>query len=216
VQDDVPPDAPKLLKAVHGKRQYLLPYHRMFQAHAPALLEAYDAYYTRLTLEPRHLTPQERETVWIALQAAAREAHGTIHLRRAEAAGLDGGRIADSLAIAAAVEAWPALAFGHDEWGEWLPRTATLPRYLALFEAARGATPSAIAEITAVVCHAARRTQEGLALHLPRAFAAGATPAQAAEGLSYLLLPCGGPTLIDAVATWARAAETDARLPAPY
>lgn len=41
-----------------------------------------------------------------------------------------------------------------------------------------------------------------LALHLREAFDAGAAPAQIAEALSYLLLPCGGPTLIDAADVW--------------
>jgi len=39
--------------------------------------------YTKLTLDPRVLSAAERETVWVALLVAAREEHGTIHLRRA-------------------------------------------------------------------------------------------------------------------------------------
>lgn len=209
------PDGRDVLAAVEAKRGYTLPYHRMFAAHAPALLAAYDAYYETLTLRQRELSPRARETVWTALQLAAREAHGTIHLKRGQRIGMGTPEFADAVAIAAAVEAWPALAYSAEHWGPWTPEAETTRRYLALFEAAVGGTPRADAEIAAVVCHAARRTYGGMELHLPRVFAAGATPAQLCEGLSYLLMPCGGPTLIDAVACWSRVAETGA-VPAPY
>lgn len=210
-------DAPALLRQVHGRRGYALSYHRMFQAHAPELLAAYDAYYQELTLRPRALDPAAREVVWIALQAATREHHGVIHLRRAEEAGLGRDAIADSLAVAAAVEAWPVLAFGDEHWRAWTPIEAAVPRYVAMFEAARGGLVPVAAELAAATCHAARRTHAGQVLHLRRAFAAGAGPAMAAEALSYLLLPAGGPTLIDAVQAWAEAHEEDpAGLPSPY
>lgn len=60
-----------------------------------------------------------------------------IHLRRAEEAGLDRDAIADSLAVAAAVEAWPVLAFGGQYWRDWTPMDAALPRYVRMFDAAR-------------------------------------------------------------------------------
>ncbi len=43
----------------------------------------------------------------------------------------------------------------------------------------------------------------------------GATPAEVCEGLSYLLLPCGGNTLIEAVSFWEDAAR-DGLVPGPY
>jgi alkylhydroperoxidase/carboxymuconolactone decarboxylase family protein YurZ len=213
---DIAADSPDLLRQVHGRRGYALSYHRMFQAHAPALLEAYDAYYRELTLAPRALTPAQKETVWIALQAATREEHGVIHLKRAEAAGLDHNAIADALAIGAACETWPVLAFGDQHWRDWTPMQTAMPRYVRMFEASRGAIPALDAELTAITCHAARRTHAAQKLHLPRAFAAGATPAMVAEALSFLLLPAGGPCLIDAVQAWADACAADPTLPSPY
>jgi len=206
-----------LLREVHGRRGYALSYHRMFAAHDPTLLAAYDAYYRELTLQPRALDPQAREAVWIALQAATREHHGVIHLRRAEACGMDREAIADSLAVAAAVEAWPVLAFGERHWGEWTPLELGTPRYLRMFDAACGGLPPATAELAAIACHAARRTHAGQVLHIRRAAAAGATAPMIAEALSYLLLPSGGPALIDAVQAWAQAHDADpAGVPAPY
>lgn len=214
---EIAPDSAPLLQQVHGRRGYALSYHRMFQAHAPALLAAYDAYYQELTLRRRALSPPQKETVWIALQAATREHHGMIHLQRAEQAGLDRDAIADSLAVAAAVETWPVLQFGEEHWRQWTPLDAAIPRYIRMFEAARGAMEPTLAELTALTCHAARRSHLAMKLHLPRAFAAGATPAMVAEALSFLLLPAGGPTLIDAVQAWAEAHAADpVEVPAPY
>ena len=130
LQSELDAGATPLLQQVHGRRGYALSYHRMFAAHDPALLAAYDAYYRELTLQPRALSPQTREIVWIALQAATREHHGVIHLRRAEACGLDRDAIADSLAVAAAVEAWPVLAFGDRHWTDWTPLSLGAPRYV--------------------------------------------------------------------------------------
>lgn len=208
-------DKDAILAAVEAKRGYLLPYHRMLGTHDPGLLAAYDAYYQKLTLDPRALSNRDRELVWTALQAATREAHGQIHLRRADAAGVPRARLAEALAVAGAVEAWPVLAFGHGHWGDWFAGEAVEARYLALFEGARGDLPHAVAEVIAVTCHAARRTHDGMRLHLPRAFAAGATAPALAEALSYLLLPAGGPCLIDAVACWHQAAE-DGACPSPW
>jgi alkylhydroperoxidase/carboxymuconolactone decarboxylase family protein YurZ len=205
----------EILADVTAKRGYTLPYHRMFARHAPQLLARYDAYYETLTLKQRELTPTGRETVWAALQLAAREAHGSIHLKRGVKAGMGTPEFADAVAIAAAVEAWPALVYSSHHWAEWTPADATTARYFSMFEAARGNVPRDVAEITAVVCHAARRTLDAMQMHLPRAFAAGATAGQVCEGLSYVLMPCGGPTLIDAVDAWAEGAARDG-YPGPW
>ncbi len=201
-------DGKAVLAEVERKRGYTLPYHRMLAATDPELLAAYDAYYERLTLRPRALTAHERETVWAALQAAAREWHGSIHLKRAVKAGMNQDQIVRSLAIAACVESWEVLGFAAKHWAEWSPADKTVAAYLRLFEAAARDVEPAIAEITAAVCHAARRTHDGMALHLERAFKAGATVPKVSEALSFMLLPCGGPALIDAVSAWESAAKS--------
>lgn len=198
------------LKRVEKKRGYRLSYHRMLDAADPDLLRAYDAFYTKLTLDPRVLTAAERETVWVSLLVAAREAHGTIHLRRAEAAGLGHAAIADAVAIAGAVEAFSAMVgFAGTHWSDWTPRNALEDRYLAQVDQARGSIEPGLAELCAATCHAARRSHEGMILHIARFFRAGGKRDALTEALSYMLLPCGGPTLIDAVEAWARAAEAD-------
>lgn len=208
-------DGAKLLGEMLAKRGYLLSYHRMLAASDPQLLANYDALYTRLTLDQRVLTPVERETVWVALIATTREKYAVFHFDRAVAAGMGNDAIGDAVAVAAACEAFDAMHFSQGAFAKWLPESAAMARYLRMFDAARGQLPAAAAEIAAVVCHAAHRNAGGMRIHLARAFASGASREQMAEALAYVLLHRGGPTMIDAVNCWEKAAP-ELGIPAPY
>ena len=205
----------KLLEQMFAKRGYLLPYHRMLGASDPQLLATYDALYTRLTLDQRVLTMVEREIVWIALIAATREKYASFHLDRGVQAGMDNEAISDSVALASACEGFSALHFAQGAFTKWVPESRAMKRYAAIFEAARGGLPEAIAEVAAVVCFASYRNPEGMRFHLKRAFDKGARREQVAEGLSYVLLHRGGPTMIDAVGCWEKAAP-ELQIPGPY
>ncbi|MCZ6605643.1 MAG: carboxymuconolactone decarboxylase family protein [Alphaproteobacteria bacterium] len=204
-----------ILAAVEAKRGYLLPYHRMLANDDPELLAAYDRLYEKLTLVPRVLSAQEREFVWMGLLAMAREEHGHIHARRAVDAGMSLDEIGDAIALAGAAEAFSATNFATKNWSEWVPAESAVGRYLKICEAARGAISLNLAEIILSVCQAARGRADAERLHLVRAFEAGASVGQMAEAMSYLLLPCGGPVLIDAVAAWEEAAVAGL-CPSPY
>jgi alkylhydroperoxidase/carboxymuconolactone decarboxylase family protein YurZ len=52
-------------------------------------------------------------------------------------------------------------------------------------------------------------------LHLARAFKRGARREQIAEGMTYVLMHCGGPAMLDALDNWIKTAKTG-RIPAPY
>jgi alkylhydroperoxidase/carboxymuconolactone decarboxylase family protein YurZ len=208
-------DGEAILAAVEAKRGYTLPYHRLFARHAPELLRDYDRFYESLTLARRLLTPVQRETVWAGLLAAAREVHGFIHMRRATAAGMSHDDIARAVSIAAVTEAFAVMTFSGSNWSAWTLPEALEARYLALFEAAAVGLDPGLAHLTAAVAMAAKRDRAGTVLHLARAFANRITPGEACEGLSYLLLPCGGNTLIEAVSFWEEAAKAGV-LPAPY
>jgi alkylhydroperoxidase/carboxymuconolactone decarboxylase family protein YurZ len=206
----------KVLEKVRRKRGYLLSYHRLLHAIAPELLAAYDEFYTQFTLTGRALTPVQKETVWIALIAATRaRPSGMIHLQRAAAAGMSRDAIADAAALAAACESFDALAFAENAFPAWLSEQRLAKRYLRAFDAARGRTRPLVAEIAALVAHAGQRRPAGMAIHLVRAFKRGAKRAQVAEGLSFVLLHCGGPTMLDAMACWLKLAR-ERRVPAPY
>ncbi len=134
----LPPKAAEILAAVEAKRGYLLPYHRMFAASAPALLEQYDAFYEQLTLVPRVLSPVERETVWAGLLAAAREVHGFIHMKRAVKAGLTEADIVRAVAIASATEGYATMSFSGENWAAWTLPAALERTYLAMVAAVSG------------------------------------------------------------------------------
>jgi 4-carboxymuconolactone decarboxylase len=208
-------DGAKLLEEMLAKRGYLLSYHRMLAASDAQLLANYDALYTRLTLDQRVLTPVERETVWIALIATTREKYAVFHFDRATAAGMDDDAISDAVAVAAACESFDAMQRAQVAFVKWVPESRAMKRYLRMFDVARGSIPPATAEISAVVCHAAHRNADGMRVHLARAFEHGASREQLAEGLSYVLLHRGGPTMIDAVNCW-EASAAALNIPGPY
>jgi alkylhydroperoxidase/carboxymuconolactone decarboxylase family protein YurZ len=52
-------------------------------------------------------------------------------------------------------------------------------------------------------------------IHLKRAFVRGAKRRQVAEALSYVLLHCGGPTMIAALDCWLKMVRAR-KIPAPY
>jgi alkylhydroperoxidase/carboxymuconolactone decarboxylase family protein YurZ len=205
-----------VLNEVRRKRGYLLAYHRLLNEISPDLLAAYDAFYTQFTLAERVLTPVEKETVWIALCAATRAGpSGRIHLVRARKAGMSKDAIADALALAAACESWDAHRFSVSGFPDWTDEPRLVKRYLRAFDAARGRTRPMLAEIAAVVAHAGRRCEGGMEIHLKRAFQRGARRRQVAEALSYALLHCGGPTMVQAMDCWLKMVKVG-RVPRPY
>jgi alkylhydroperoxidase/carboxymuconolactone decarboxylase family protein YurZ len=203
------------LAEVRRKRGYVLTYHRLMAELDPALLAAYDAFYTRMTLVGRVLSPAEKETVWLALIVATRARVGTLHFRRAAQAGMSRRAIADAVAIGAVCDSFDAAAFADEAFAEWLPRGGAVEGYLRAFEAARGRVRPALAEIAAAVAHAGRRSGPAMRIHLERAFRHGARREQLAEALSFVLLHCGGPTMLAALDTWLKSAK-GGRFPAPY
>ena len=209
------PKQPNILGVVRRKRGYLLSYHRLLYDIDPELLQAYDAFYTRFTLADKVLSPVEKETVWIALIAATRARIGTIHLKRAAKAGMGKNAIADAFALAAACESLDALRFSVNAFDAWVDEPRLVKRYLRAFDVARGRTRPKLAEIAAVVAHAGQRRAAGMRIHLKRAFKAGAKRAQLAEALSFVLLHCGGPTMLAAMDAWTAAARKDG-IPAPF
>jgi len=193
--------AKTILAAMRKKRGYVLPYHRLMAAD-PELLAAYDAFYSRMTLASRSLSDVEKETIWIALIVATRAKVGTLHFERARKAGMSRKAIADAVEVGAACDTWDALAFSTS-------RFKSENRYLKFFKSTR------LVHIAAAVAQAGRRQPEAMALHLERAFRAGAKREQVAEALTYCLLHCGGPTMVEAVDCWVRTARRK-RIPAPF
>jgi alkylhydroperoxidase/carboxymuconolactone decarboxylase family protein YurZ len=204
-----------IIDNVGRKRGYLLSYHRMLAEHDPLLLEAYDAFYSRLTLAEKVLPERDKEIVWIALLAAVREGVGSLHLKRGIAAGLTLDDIQAAIALSAASETFSAFAFASQHWAEWAPPDAMTARYRDCVEHARGPIESRTAELALIVCHATRKDVIPMRLHLVGYFGMGGSASALAEALAYLFIPVGANLLIDVVEIWFQAAR-DLNLPGPF
>jgi alkylhydroperoxidase/carboxymuconolactone decarboxylase family protein YurZ len=205
-----------VLRKVRAKRGYVLTYHRLLNEISPALLAAYDDFYTQFTLTGRALSPVEKETIWMALIAATRaKPSGRIHVVRARKAGMSRRAIADAVAIGAHCDSLDTAVFAGEAFGKFMPKSGAIEGYLRGFEASRGRVRPWLAHAAAAVAQAGRRCGPGVRLHLARAFKKGARREQIAEGMCYVLMHCGGPAMLDALDNWIKAAKTG-RMPAPY
>lgn len=198
----------QILSSVEAKRGYTLPYHRMLAASDPDLLQAYDNFYEQLTLQQRHLSARQKETVWASLLACVREVHGFIHMKRAEKAGLTHKDLIQAVSIAAAADSWTVLGFSADYWSHWTHVDDLYQSYLSIYNAAVGDMDKGLAHMIGSVCHGASRRKTPMVMHLQKAFMHGITVKQMSEALSYMIIPCGGNTLIEAVTYWEEAAKS--------
>lgn len=190
------------LEALRAKRGYLLPHHGLMAISGERLLDAYDATYTELTLEPRVLTRLEHESVWLAILIHCEEALATHHIPKYFEAG-------GSLASLRDIQSLTAFAAGADGYAfverHWLPHLEGLePRadYLHGFDRARGDIPAPLAQL----CGASIMTCQGqwaaLAWHIEAAYRAGAAEAGLAEALSLAMFPGSVPHFVQAAGVW--------------
>jgi alkylhydroperoxidase/carboxymuconolactone decarboxylase family protein YurZ len=182
-------------------RGFMLPHHGLMAAALPELHATYEAMYRALTLDPRHLSPLERETVWLAILSACEEPVGTHHLLKFQQAG---GSEAEALAI-----------FRLAAWSAGAPCYATLDAAWSaqfgtpLRDAYReGARPliaplaEPLARLALAAIQAAKDQAWGLAVEIEAALAAGASEAQLAEALSYVIWPRGVNRFVRAADAW--------------
>ena len=64
-----------------ASRGYLLPHQGLMAVAMPALQDGYKVMYGALTVQENHLTPFEREFVWLCILVAAGESIGTHHVK---------------------------------------------------------------------------------------------------------------------------------------
>jgi alkylhydroperoxidase/carboxymuconolactone decarboxylase family protein YurZ len=189
------------LDELREARGFVLPHHGLMAAALPELHAGYEAMYRALTLDPRHLAPLERETVWLAILAACEEPVGTHHLRKFQQSG---GSEAQALAI-----------FRLAAWAAGAPRYATLdaswsgqfgtPMRDAYRDGARvllAPLNEPLARIALAAIQAANDQEWGLAVEIEAALACGATEAQLSEALSYVIWPRGVNRFVRAAECW--------------
>ncbi|MCS6932752.1 MAG: carboxymuconolactone decarboxylase family protein [Acetobacteraceae bacterium] len=204
------------LAAVKAKRGYLLPHHGLLAVLSEPLLEAYDAAYTRLALDPKVLGAREREFVWLAVLIATDEAAATHHIPKF----LDGGGTREEVAAALRLSAWAvgagaAYRFVAEWWTPHLPGLDVWARYRA--DLARVAPPVALrlAVPAAAAVHAARRDHAALAEAIRFAYAEGVPEPELAEALSIMMFPGSVPHFVEAARVWLRLIRDGEVAPSP-
>lgn len=204
----------RLLASIRSERGYTLSFHEVLARIDPAYLAAYADFYRAITLTERHLSPAERECVWITLLVAAREEVGTIHVERAETAGVTRGRIDAFVTLAAVADAWEALEFVAEAWDR-ADAGAGSSAYQALIEAAAaGADPTTV-DLALLAAQGARRRRQPFLIHLRRLIERGTPEGAILEALTYIQQPCGANSLLWATDLWLDALRSGEIPPSP-
>lgn len=192
------------LAAVRAKRGYLLPHHGLLALTAPAVLDAYDATYTALTLTPRVLTEHDKEFVWLGILTATREAIAVHHVRKFKDAGGDPATIDLAIRLAAFAEGAGAFAFAGSHWqaaiGGYDHRAAYLDALERLLPATAPRPGLVHAHLAAVHTCARRWTEVGW--HIEAAYRSELPEAELAEALTLTMFPGSVPNFVDACGVW--------------
>ena len=199
------------LSELKTKRGYLLPHHGLLAISSPALLTAYDATYSALTLTERSMTLRQKEVVWLIILVSTSEAIATHHIDRLRRSG--GGEIDLEAAIAAA--AWANGAdyyrFVDEYWAPHLKNFNGVEKYR---EGLKTLTKKydidqKIFEIGLAAAHQCQRRWGWVAEHIIGAYKSGAEEGAIAEGLALAMFPGGVPNFVDACDVWRKLIQNE-------
>jgi len=205
-QPPAPPTPEELrarLEALRGARGFLLPHHGAMAAFAPDLHDAYSTMYAALTLTQRHLDPIEKETVWLAILVAVREAIGTHHLDLFRRHGGTTAQANTIFQLAGYAGAASVFAFVGTHWAAEFAGLDPAAGYLdGVHRLCAGALDPALAHLALLAVHAALGQDWGVAAHLVAAYAAGVSEDRLAEALSLIIWPTGVNRFVEACTVW--------------
>ena len=191
------------LEALRGSRGFLLPHHGAMAAFAPDLHEAYSQMYAAVTLTERHLSPIDKETVWLGILTAVREAIGTHHLDLFRKLGGTPERAATVFQLVGYAGAAPAFSFVAAHWQKEFPALDPAVAYMAgVDRLCAGKMEPSIAHLTLIAIHAALGQHWGVAAHLGVAYATSIPEDMVAEALSLVIWPCGVNRFVEACTVW--------------
>ena len=203
------------LQAVKAKRGYLLPHHGLLAITSQRLLEAYDAAYTALALEPRVLDLHDRETVWLAILMATDEALATHHLPKFREGGGTDEEIAAILRLAAWAIGAPAYRFVAEAWSPHLPGISVEGSYREAFERLLAPLPPRLGWMAVAAVHACKGDFDWLAEAIVAAYDAEIPEVELAEALSLVMFPGSVPTFVEAARVWLRLVREGRVAPSP-
>ncbi|WP_338664767.1 hypothetical protein VQH23_06240 [Pararoseomonas sp. SCSIO 73927] len=192
------------LAALRDERGYVLPHHGLMAAALPELHAAYRATYRVLTLDEQHLSPLQRECVWLAILVACDEAVGTHHVAQFYRHGGDDR-------LAGAVFRQTSWAMGADALGflakSWASQFPGFDAARSLLDGAAalnasGDLPDATARLLRLAVHAARGNLWALGVELEDAYGTGLDERWMAEALSLIIWPRGVNPFVRAADVW--------------
>jgi len=194
------------LDAIRATRGYLLPHHGLLAVASPALLNAYDATYSAMTLTNSHLDEQAKEFVWLSILVSTREAIATHHIRRWRDSGGADEDLEVALRLAAYAHGVGVFPFVDENWQAHLPRYNAARAYRDGIDgiADKSMIPAGWIEIALAALHACHRQWWAYEVHVKGAYTTGMTEGELAEALSLTMFPGGVPNFVDACERWRR------------
>jgi alkylhydroperoxidase/carboxymuconolactone decarboxylase family protein YurZ len=192
------------IEAFRGKRGFLLPHHGAMLVAAPDLHDAYTNMYATLTQTDRHLSPFERELVWLAILIAAKEAVGTHHVELFFKAGGTQGQAELLTRLCAFALGAEAFAFMDQHWSASFPGLAGEQAYLDAFELLidDSVLPSGACHLAMAALQAALGRRWGLAAHIVAIYRHAVAEDALVEALSLIMWPVGVNRFVEACAVW--------------
>lgn len=203
-------DLARQLAAIRARRGYLLPHHGLMAITTPRLLEAYDATYAALALEPRVLSRHDHEFAWLAILVATDEALASHHIAKFRAAGGTDAEFAGILRLAALALGVPAYRFVDRHWLAHLPGFEPRAEYLAAFRLAVGDIPLRLAHLACATVHTCKAAWDALEWQIVAAYADGVPEDDLAEALTLTMFPGSVPYFVEAAGVWRRLIATGA------
>jgi alkylhydroperoxidase/carboxymuconolactone decarboxylase family protein YurZ len=194
------------IEEIRQKRGFLLPHHGAMVVAAPDLRDAYLQMYAALTQTDRHLTPFEREVVWLAILIAAKEGIGTHHV---ELFFKEGGTQEQARYLTGLVAfgmGSEAFQFMDDDWSGIFPSLAGSNAYLDAFNTMidERLLPRDVTHLALAAMHATKGRKWGLSAHILGVYQHGKREDALVEALSLIMWPVGVNHFLDACGVWVR------------
>lgn len=193
-----------LIDKVKEKRGYLLPHHGLLAVASPALLEGYDAAYTAMTLQQRHMGERDKEFVWLVVLTSTEEAIATHHIAKFKEAGGTNKEVELAFQLAGYARSATCFAFVEERWSSHLPdyqRERVYRAGLQKLVAGESLSPSLV-EMSMAAAHVCRRGWEELAWHIRAAYREDTNEYELAEAISYAMFPGSIPNFVNACRVW--------------
>jgi len=200
------------------RRGYVMPHQGVMAAALPWLLDGYGVMYRALTLESHHLSPLEREFVWLALLVSAGEHIGTHHVDlfyRCGGTEEQAGAAFRLAAFAAGASAYEMLDL---HWQGHFPGLAAARAYIdaqRALVAAHDDVPTAMVRLAMIATQTGRRNTWAIAADLIAAYEDGVAENKIAEAMSLAMWPCGVNCFISGADVWLGLLRDQRVVPSP-